>query len=153
MKNKKKVFKVQIIALAALALSVFIMPIFSEIWMKSNNNWIIVVNGLLFWTSFLTLTVVSIYFCRMRRRSSFTKNKMPGYNRLGLIHFCQNSEAKIADIMMCISVICFLGMMIGDVGVPKITFFVLGILIFSFGMHCLFNGAGYLYAQYDAEAE
>lgn len=150
MSHKVKVFKAQIIALAALALSVFIMPICSKMELESGGNGLLIINGLLFWGSLLSLTAISVYFCLLRRRSDFTKQKLPGYKRLGLIHFWQNPRAKIADIIMIVSVVAFVGWMIWKNGTTEVAFFLLAIFLFSFGMHCLLNGAGYLYIQYDA---
>lgn len=147
MSHKKKLFIVQIIALGFLSLSVFIMPILGRIWLKTGSGLWLILNGILFWGSFFILLGSALRFGQLRKRSHFTTEKAAGCNQLGLIHFCQNPGAKLADTVMCLSLGGLIIVSIWAQGMQILVFFLLSVFIFSFGMHCLLNGAGYLYVK------
>ena len=156
MQRKKKLFLLQVAFLALFAVSVLIMPIMARLWIVSDgvpvvfNNTPMIINGGLFWGSLIGLICCSVIFNRERRKSSFTVNKEEGYDRLGLLHFRQNKAAFIADVVMFISLAVFIILCLLGNQVPVLTFVMLAVFVFSFGAHCLYNGAGYIYVyQYD----
>ena len=141
MQRKRKLFFLQVFFWALLSVSVLIMPIMAEMWLESIytipieiNNTPVIINGILFWGSLLGLICFSIIFNKERRKSSFTVNKAEGYDRWGLIHFRQNRTALIADLMMCASLIGFVILCVAGNPIPLLTFTMLAVFIFSFGM-------------------
>lgn len=131
--------------LAALAMGVVLMPIGSTV--KERTMTVMYVSGAFFWLGIIgtAYMAVKINICR---KNSYRFNEQVGnLKQFGLIHFFQNREALITDVVMFVSII---GFIIAKICTSKllISFFLLALFVFAFGMHCLLNGINYRYLKY-----
>lgn len=140
-----KKFYLYIFFLFLLSLSVAIMPCVSYI-SESMRLWS-VINGILFWSG---VGGVIFFALNINKSRCIDKNYNKKYAEKitpGIILFFQNEHAKIADIIMFISII---GIVITVVFTKNniIIFIMISAFIFSFGMHCMLNGINYIYINY-----
>lgn len=104
--SSAKMLRYYTIALIALSLSVFLMPIVNEI--KTSTKIPIYMDGALFWIAFISTVRMAVKISRSRRRSPSFNEQYGELKKLGLIHFFQNKEAVIMDAMMFVSLIAFI---------------------------------------------
>lgn len=143
--QRKRMLYLYVAFLAVLSVSVFLMPF--GIKMADESMLLTYISGVSFWIGLLGTIAMAVYITLSRHRSKGFKQVYPNHRRLGLIHFFQNMEAFICDILMFISLIGFIITRIW-VGTTIWPFIFLSILIFSFGMHCMLNGSNYTYINY-----
>ena len=148
--TRKRMLYFYIAFLLLLSISVTLMPFAFRF---SNRNLILTyISGTIFWIGLIGTIIVAIYITYSRKHSKEFKAECLNHKQLGLIHFFQNLPAKICDISLFISLICFLIVCIWfDETVFPFVF--LSVLIFSFGMHCMLNGSNYLYINYEKRSE
>lgn len=143
--QRKRMFYLFALFLAGLAISVFIMPF--GLQLADKTMIVTYIAGILFWIALIGTITMAAYITYSRQRSKGFQQAYPNHKRLGLIHFFQNTEAFIFDVLMFISLIGFIITRIW-VGTTMWPFIFLSILIFSFGMHCMLNGSNYIYINY-----
>ena len=104
--------------------------------------------GSLFWGGLL-VGVVSQIVLEIRRRSLFRYYNVPRQKmqkpRNGLLTFCSNREAMIADLICGASLIATVLAILITKGTAYICAVCIGILLFSFCMHCILNGRNYFH--------
>lgn len=150
LKKRKRQFSFYVIFLFVLAVSIILMPISSS--MKETARIWLILNGFLFWTGILGTVFMAFRINHCRKKNDSFKQMYPNLKRLGFIHFFQNKPAIIFDITMFISIIGFIltKIFVEELILP---FAFLALFVFSFGMHCMLNGIGYLYINYKVRGE
>lgn len=143
--QRKRMLYLYAAFLAVLSVSVLLMPF--GIKMADKSMILTYISGSMFWIGLLGTIAMAVHITLSRRRSKGFEQVYPNHKRLGLIHFFQNTEAFICDVLMFISLIGFIITRIW-VGTTIWPFIFLSILIFSFGMHCMLNGSNYTYINY-----
>ena len=135
-KKRKQMFYVYIVFLGLLAVAIAFMPMASAA--RQNGQLMLVVSGSLFWVGLIGTVCTATKITRLRRSS------MGNATKAGLFLFFSNGPAKIFDILMGVS-----GLLLVIVwllfNAQQILFVCLSIFLFSFGMHCMLNGANYMF--------
>lgn len=141
-RRRKKLLWLYVANLLVLSLSVTLMPAVNQL--KEKTMVFMVADGILFWCgAFATaFTAVRINICR---KNSMSGKAAPQKKKLGLIHFFQNREACLADAAMIVAFVGFISVNCAIDHHPYLLFSFLGLLIFTFGMHCMLNGSNYAY--------
>lgn len=93
--------------------------------------------GVLFWGGLILAVVFTILINK-------TANQKNSNNKSGIITFFSNKTAAIFDVTMIISSIIFVTILIVN-SMSNVVIVVFSIFIFSFEMHCVFNGKNYKY--------
>lgn len=93
--------------------------------------------GVLFWGGLILAVVFTILINK-------TANQKNSNNKSGIITFFSNKTAAIFDVTMIISSIIFVIILIVN-SMSNVAIVVFSIFIFSFEMHCVFNGKNYKY--------
>ena len=143
--QQRGTFYLYIAFLAVLSVSVLLMPFGIKIADKSMM--LTYISGILFWTGLFGTIATAICITVSRCRCKDFAKARPNHKRLGLIHFFQNTEAFVCDLLMFISFVGFIITCIW-VGTTIWPFIFLSVLIFSFGMHCMLNGSNYTFINY-----
>ena len=143
--RRQKMLRNYTIALAILSLSIFLMPIVNGF--KENTKIPMLMDGISFWIALISTVGMAIRINNSRRRSSTFNMNYEGLKKLGLIHFFQNKQALIMDMIMFASLITFV---VARFLVWNITvqFLFVSMFAFSFGMHCMLNGINYIYIKH-----
>ena len=144
-KQRKLLLYLYTACLAVLSVSVFLMPFGMQ--QADQSMAMTYVAGGLFWTGLLGTVVVAACITHFRRQSREFAKLYAKHKRLGLIHFFQNKEALVCDVLMFGS---FIGFIIARIWAETTVwpFVFLSVLIFTFGMHCMLNGSNYIYINY-----
>lgn len=95
--------------------------------------------GILFWTCFL-VGIISQIVLLVRKKKRPTEKGC-----IGLIRFFRNVPATIADILFVVSLIAFVISSKITHGIDYICYVMLAISIFTFCLHCIFNGKIFCY--------
>lgn len=148
-KRKRLIQGVQIAALLVMALSVLAMYFTDLCYDKSYYKLLLYVNGGTFWLSLFLLVISSLLIDVLRRRSKSFKRIQQGERQIGIISFCKNRYAVIADISLAISLTGMACLCIFRTTAQFLMFLFLSFSIFSFGMHCILNGMNYRYVTFD----
>lgn len=140
-----KKFYFYIVFLFLLSLSVAIMPCVSYI--SERMRFWSVINGILFWSGVAGVIFFALNINKSRCSDTNYNKKYAEKMTPGIVLFFQNEYAKIADIMMFISIT---GIVITLVFTKNniVIFIMFSAFIFSFGMHCMLNGINYTYINY-----
>lgn len=136
--------------LALFAISVCLMPIGSRL--KEKTTIIIYISGVAFWIGLIGTICMAVKINNSRKNSHRFNERFGNHKQLGVIHFLQNTEGIIADISMFVSIVTFI---IAKIWISEIivSFILLAVFIFSFGMHCMLNGINYRYINYKVRRE
>lgn len=149
-KHKRKMQKKQMLYLymaflAALSISVFLMPIGIEI--ADRTRILTYLSGVMFWVSLFGTISIALFINYKRKKSKEFANDASGSKRWGIIHFFQNKPAIISDVLLFVSLIGFIiTRILSETTIFPVVF--LSLFIFSFGMHCMLNGSNYNYINY-----
>jgi len=116
--------------------SFLIMPLASA-WSLGGNNILILITGLWFWLTAILAGVTFLLINRKRKALTIDNKGNPG-----IICFCMNPWAKIADFAFGASL---LGLTVTVIFAMQTYFiFILSSLsVFSFLMHCVLNGKNF----------
>lgn len=99
------------------------------------NRLIAVISGTLFWIGLILAIIFSLFL------NKITINKNND-NNIALIKFFSNKPAIVFDILLIVSLIAFVICLIVN-RMSNIATIIFSIFIFSFEMHCIFNGKNY----------
>lgn len=149
-KRRRKMMWLYTGFLALLAISVCLMPIGSSL--KEKTTIIMYISGVAFWIGLIGTICMAVKINNSRKNSYRFNERFGNHKQLGVVHFLQNTEAIIADIAMFVSIVAFI---IAKIWISEIivSFILLAIFIFSFGMHCMLNGINYRYINYKVRRE
>ncbi len=107
-----------------------------------------VIPGIIFW-GFLILGIVGQVVLEIRRQKWLIEQGVRKYKirqgRMGVITFCKNKFALIADVLMVVGVLLFALVTVITHGLGYICYILLALCVFAFCMHCIFNGRIYEY--------
>ncbi len=143
--RRQRMFCCYVRSLAALALSIILMPI--VYYLRNTTRIPMYIVAVLFWMALFLTIRMAVNINNSRRRNSAFNKKYKTLKKLALIHFFQNKMALIMDSIMFVSLIAFVVMhFITDNLV--IHFLFVSMFAFSFGMHCMLNGINYIYINH-----
>lgn len=149
-KRRRKMMWLYTGFLALLAISVCLMPFGNSL--KDKTAILMYLSGATFWIGLIGTIFMAVIINNSRKNSCRFNKCFGNQKQLGVIHFFQNTEATIADITMFVSIVTFI---IAKIWISEIivSFILLAICIFSFGMHCMLNGINYRYINYKVRRE
>ena len=137
-RNHKALFIASLTFMLLFSASFLIMPLASALSFGGSNV-LLMINGLWFWITGILAGGTFLAANRKRKSVSVDNNSRPG-----ILCFCLNPWAKIAD---CTFVASILGLTVTIIFASQIFFvFILASLtVFSFLMHCVLNGRNFKY--------
>ena len=147
--NKKKEWVILILSIVCffvLSVSFLFMP-FENTRAEEGFSIISHLSGLAFWISLLLAVVFQIWLAVCRRKSH-RKNRTRSLNcvsKAGVFSFFKNKTAKVFDYLMIASFTAFIAAMLITRGTGYICYVLVSVFVFSFCMHCIFNGKIYAY--------
>jgi len=149
-KQRRQWFLLYITFLFLLSEAILFMPFANE--RKETSPTMLYIAGATFWFGLLGVIVMALVINSARKRSQRFNKLYPGLKQLGVVHFFRNKPAVIADLVMFVSII---GFIIATSLRAKLllSFLLLAISVFSFGMHCMLNGINYKYINHKAGRE
>lgn len=105
------------------------------------------ISGFMFWSGLIVGIGFQVYLSIYRRNmmTNRIRRKINRQVKIGIISLCRNTVAIIFDSIMAISVIGLIITMILTNGMGTICYVFIFLTIFSFCMHCIFNGRIYYY--------
>lgn len=108
------------------------------------NRTITVLTAVLFYSSLVGVIAVTVRITQCRRKNPEYIREYGGKETYGVLSFFRNKPAAAADIVMILSVF---GLVLIRARMCNLYCQYAGsaLLLFSFGMHCLFNSANYIY--------
>lgn len=141
---------ISILCFLVMSLSFLIMPLVGS--SASNDrefkDWL---PGLLFWSFLLTGVILQIVLANHRRQYLLRLRRSRGREWQGglpgIISFCKNGLGVIVDVAMLLGMIGFIISIISTHAVGYSCYVFLTILVFSFCLHCIFNGKNYQYIR------
>lgn len=107
------------------------------------NPWNIIA-GACFWIGLIGTIFSAISINSMRRADMEFQESHADIKRIGIIHFFTNKPAIIADTLMMISLIGYIIMRLLK-SYNILSYILIAIFVFTFGMHCMLNGINYIY--------
>lgn len=148
--KKKRWIRLYTVFLVVASLAIMLAPYAVE---KDNDSQVpMMIVGVLFWVGLLGAVAVNLRIGMARRKDPTFSKRGSRLKYLGLTHFFKNGNALLADVGMILSLIVFIVLEQCDAN-QKIVFLFLGLLIFTFGMHCMLNGLNYLYINQKRKKE
>lgn len=129
-----------VVFLLIWSFSVLLMPIASV--QKELTVFPMFISGGCFWIGLIGTILMGVKINRFSKK--IYKNKSYEIKKLGLICFFSNKKATITDIVMFVSVVCFIVIKICIDNI-YLLFTSVSLFVFSFGMHCMLNGKNYIY--------
>ena len=104
--------------------------------------------GVLFWIGLMIGTVTQMLLSGRKRRF-YTALQMPcpGWKSCGLIRFRSNRLAGLSDAVLLISSVVLMVIQMLTYGTDGICYILYAVCLFSFCMHCIFNGSTYFYLK------
>lgn len=129
--------------------SVMFMPMVSDV--RVTNMVPLYINASVFW-GMLILSIASIVILNARRKSSMKRSQRKQEKFMpGIIKFFSNIPAVIFEIIFAVCII-ILALCIAFFDINEYYIFALiASVLFSFNMHCVFNGKNYFYVMSKAE--
>lgn len=142
--RRKEMLILYIGFLLLMSLSIAFMPTGYNV--KEKSYILLYCIGACFWIGFAGV----IYMCYRisnKRKNNYRFNELFGnHKQLGLIHFFQNKEALIVDVMMFMTISIFVIAKVCGSNL-QVFFIIFALFIFLFGMHCMLNGMNYKYIK------
>lgn len=142
--NLKKDFiwlGVSIVGFAILSVSFLLMPVESNVVISK-------IAGVMFWLGLVIGIVFQVLLAR-QRKIGITKNRVQRLSnqrmKPGILSLFKNPIAVVFDLLMAIGLVGLISSMILTKGMGYICYVFISITVFSFSMHCIFNGRIYFY--------
>jgi len=145
MKRRKQMMYLFTGFLFLCTLAIALMP-----WgnaMKDKTMLIMYCSGAAFWVGIIGTIYMALKINRSRKVSYRFNELFGNRKQLGLIHFFQNTEAMIVDVVMVISLIALIIARLCSANL-QVIYVIIAVFVFSFGMHCMLNGMNYKYINY-----
>lgn len=139
--KQKKFLIISIISFLLMSITFLIMP-FGETDMNSGTSPLTIISGIIFWLCLIAAVVAqAILSNEFKKMTKDAKNVSE--RKIGIISFCQNKEGMAADICFLLSLITFIVLMLVTDGTMYFCYILMSMIVFSFCMHCIFNGKIY----------
>lgn len=141
MSEKKKyniIMYVSIISFALMSVSFLLMPLDIMLNLK-NSSFINIVIGILFWITLIIGVIGQIVLSFLIKKAAYIKQN----KRFGIITFFSNKYAVIFDLVFIVALIGFIIAAIATKLLGYSCYVFLALVVFSFTMHCIFNGNSY----------
>ncbi len=138
-----------IVGFLILSVSFLLMPVDSND-AQGKIGVISLLSGIMFYLGLIIGIVMQIsasVSCKKVIKKSGIKEKIEGQPKIGLISFFQNKLAKIFDVLKAISLIGLIVVISFITSTGYICYVLIATLVFSFFMHCIFNGKNYFYVS------
>ena len=135
MKRMKLFFTLSIVFITLGSVSILFMPL-SVQYSNSSGKITQIVNGLVFWLSFIA-GYIMIWLANKERKALYGR---PKSRRVGMFRVFSNRYAKVADILTAVSFVCFVGMLIFGGSSSYVCIILLFLFVLSIHMHALLNG-------------
>lgn len=143
MKIQKVLFVLSVLFMLLFSLTFLFMRPANTVLINSGDQTFLNIVGVSFWSTF-ALSVITTILLNVRRRKCLKATGKLKKERPGIIRFFSNLPAKIADIIMVISLIALVIVMM-FFSENYIIYVLLSVTLFSFLMHCVLNGENYRY--------
>ena len=149
MKREKSEFALLVVSISfffLLALSFLTMPL-GDGGQNGKAFAYTVISGGMFWISIVG-AIVTQFILGKRRKKWLTKNNVKNnliQHKIGIFLFFKNKYAVVSDVALVISLIGLAMAIIATDGVGYICYVFIALLVFSFSMHCVFNGKNYYF--------
>lgn len=143
MKLKKELIwlSISIAGFAIISVSFLLMPVESHAVISK-------IAGLMFWLGLVIGIMFQILLAR-HKKIGMTKNRIQrlANQRIkpGIFSLFKNPMAIVFDLLMAIGLVGLISSMILTKGMGYICYMFISITVFSFSMHCIFNGRIYIY--------
>ena len=143
MKLKKELIwlSISIAGFAILSVSFLLMPVESHAVISK-------IAGLMFWLGLVIGIMFQILLAR-HKKIGMTKNRIQrlANQRIkpGIFSLFKNPMTIVFDLLMAIGLVGLISSMILTKGMGYICYMFISITVFSFSMHCIFNGRIYIY--------
>lgn len=142
-KRLKNMYFVYIFFLLIFSLSFALMPF--GIGSDGQIKKIIYLIGAMFWIGLIGIIISSIQVSKLGKIiSERLEDNENDKKRVGIISFFQTKPAKIADLILIISLVLLIVFCVFT-NYTILKFLLISIVVFSFGMHCVLNGINYSY--------
>ncbi len=109
-----------------------------------------IVSGICFWAGIL-IGCVPLTILEAKRRAFFKsyhiKREKMQKPRNGMLSFGSNKEARVADAATLISAVATVLALIVTKGSGTICYILIAVTVFSFCLHCIFNGRIYFHVN------
>ena len=132
LKKERRLFFLSCVFMTLLAITILFMPFEKLLY----------INGIAFWVFLLSGYILLIILNTSRRRNG---DKEKDKRLPGIIKFFSDSMARVFDGMFILSLLAFITYQYTNYIDGYISYVILSILVFSFQMHCMFNGKNYEY--------
>lgn len=100
--------------------------------------------GALFWGGMICGIALQVLLDR-RRRKSGTGRRRRNEKRIGFLSVGSNKEALVADCVFAGSIVFTVLAFVCTQGMGYVCYCAIGLMLFSFCMHCVLNGRNYHY--------
>lgn len=132
------------------SLAIALMPVSNEL--QDKTRLILYCVGAFFWIGLIGTVAMTIKINQNRKASHRFHEIYGNRKQFGLIHFFQNGEAFVMDVVMFISIASLIIAEFCKASVQIISI-IIAVFVFSFGMHCMLNGMNYKYINYSKYAK
>lgn len=141
-RKKKRLLNCYVIFLMMVSLAFMIMALCNGL--QEENKILNIISGGLLWTGGIGAIVIWICISTARRNEYIDNSKYTFTQKMGIIHFFKNKYAIAADSFMILSMIVLVAAKLW-MNNAVLMLVSVSVFIFSFGLHCLFNGINYVY--------
>lgn len=129
------------------AISVFFMPKVSEIATFEENETPQIIVGVVFWLGILLAGIFSTVASKYRKEAVGRKKK----ERIGLVSFFSNKEAKVADVLMIVSILILLIAIFSKNVSDTLAMLSIFMTMTTIYIHGVLNGRNYKYIKDSAK--
>lgn len=144
-KASRIMFLLSLIFKFLFATSFLLMPPASDISLNDGKQGFLYFVGTMFWISLIFSQVTMIFVTLKRKKYFKSKEKKELPRKPAIITFFYSKEAKIADILMFISMACFIVSTILTDSYLIYVFLFLSVLMIQ--IHCVLNGKNLIYIK------
>lgn len=144
-KASRIMFLLSLILKFLFAVSFLLMPPASDISLNEGKQGFLYFVGTLFWVS-LIFSQITMIFVTLKRKKYFKDKEKKELPRMpAILTFFYSKEAKIADILMFISIVGFIVSIILTDSYLIYVFLFLSVLMIQ--IHCVLNGKNLIYIK------
>ncbi len=145
-KSDYTLFWASVLSLLVLSASFLLMPVNSSENPAETSVWSVFA-GILFWLSIIS-TAIAQSVLTSRRNKAYRENKIRQtrvQKTVGVFSFFRNFYGTISDVTFVLSIIALVVSIILTDAAGYLCYVFVGTSVFTFSMHCVFNGKNYYY--------